>query len=171
MPISVSAHGLLTVNGKEFRCALGRGGVTSHKKEGDGATPAGCFPIRELMYRADRVTVPPTDIPTSHIQENQGWCDDPSDPLYNKKVTLPYEARHEKLWREDALYDVVLVLGYNDDPVVAQNGSAIFIHRATPDYQATDGCIALSLLDLLDLIPEIHSTTTVCIATSHETTT
>ena len=155
--------GILTLNNKEFRCALGKGGVTEDKREGDGATPSGCFPIREVMYRADKLPQPVTNLPISVIQQNDGWCDDVNDPSYNKKVTAPYPASHERLWREDDLYDIVVPLGYNDNPAVRDKGSAIFMHVARPNYTPTAGCIALSLQDLLHILKEISKETKVCI--------
>lgn len=162
MDISVSSSGILSYGGKTFRCALGRGGVVADKQEGDGATPFGCFPIRDVLYRADKLSVPATCFPVSPIQENDGWCDDVNDPQYNKMIELPYTASHEKLWREDNLYDVIVTLGYNDDPVVKGKGSAIFMHVARPDYSPTAGCVALSLPDLLQILQEIPRETEVC---------
>ena len=85
---------------------------------------------------------------------NDGWCDDPDDPKYNQHVVLPYKASHETLMREDGLYDLVVVLGYNDKPVIAGRGSAIFLHVAQPDFAPTEGCVALALDDLRDVIIE-----------------
>ena len=87
-------------------------------------------------------------MPLVPIREHDGWCDDPADPLYNRPVTLPYDASHEKMWREDDVYDIVVELGHNDDPPVPGLGSAVFLHVAKPDYEATEGCIALSEADL-----------------------
>jgi len=131
-------------------CALGRGGVRPDKGEGDGATPAGTWPLRRVWYRADRVPDPPqTALPLRVIAVTDGWCDDPSSPDYNRPVILPQAARHERLWRHDALYDVVVELGYNDDPPVAGRGSAIFLHVAHTDFALTEGCVALARADLL----------------------
>ena len=161
--ISVSASEILTWNGKEFKCALGKGGVVQNKTEGDEATPQGCFPIRDVLYRADKVAMPATHLPVFAIRKNDGWCDDVNDPRYNRKISLPYPASHEKLWREDDLYDVVVTLGYNDDPAVPGKGSAIFIHIARPNYAPTAGCIALSLPDMLQILKGIPAESTVCI--------
>lgn len=163
MNISVSSLGILSLNNKEFKCALGKGGVTEDKREGDGATPFGCFPVREVMYRADKLPQPVTNLPISVIQQDDGWCDDVNDPNYNRRVTVPYPASHERLWREDDLYDIVVPLGYNDNPAVRDKGSAIFMHVARPNYTPTAGCIALSLQDLLHILKEISKETKVCI--------
>ena len=117
----------------------------------DGASPAGTWPIRRLLYRPDR-GLPPTALDAAPIQPDDGWCDDPGDPAYNRPVRLPYPASAEAMWREDHLYDLVLVLGHNDDPPVARMGSAIFLHLAKPDYAPTEGCVALSRADMEDLL-------------------
>ncbi len=137
-----------------MRAAIGRGGISRHKAEGDGATPAGRLPLLRVLYRADRVHKPRTPLPTEPIAEQDGWCDDPLDGAYNTQVRLPYPARHEELWRRDALYDVVGVLGWNTRPVVRGQGSAIFLHVAKPDYAPTEGCVALSLTDLRQLLED-----------------
>jgi L,D-peptidoglycan transpeptidase YkuD (ErfK/YbiS/YcfS/YnhG family) len=135
-------------NGRIMRCAVGRCGISSDKREGDGATPVGRFPMREVFYRADRIARPATELPCRPLTEYDGWCDDPTDPLYNRPVTLPCAASHEEMMRADGLYDLVIVLGYNDDPAIAGLGSAIFLHAAAPDFAPTEGCVALALADL-----------------------
>jgi L,D-peptidoglycan transpeptidase YkuD (ErfK/YbiS/YcfS/YnhG family) len=147
-------RGSIDIAGSGCRpCALGRGGVRRHKQEGDGATPAGRWPLRCVWYRADRLLAPPaTVLPGRSIHENDGWCDDVSSPDYNRHVVLPHAARHERLWRDDELYDVLVELGYNDDPPVAPRGSAIFLHVARPGFPPTEGCVALAQADLLALL-------------------
>ncbi|MBR0667507.1 L,D-transpeptidase family protein [Roseomonas hellenica] len=144
----VLPEGRLIFRGEVFRCALGKGGVRADKSEGDGATPTGLLPLRRLLYRADRVAAPECALRREPIGAEDGWCDDPAHPDYNRQITLPHPARHERLWRGDALYDVVVPLGWNDAPVVRGRGSAIFLHLARPDYAPTEGCVALSLVDL-----------------------
>lgn len=146
--------GELTYNGVKIRCALGKAGViaASEKREGDGKSPIGIWPIRFIMWRADKIDAPATAFPSRHIQPNDGWCDSETDPLYNRPVTHPYPASAERLWRDDDVYDIVVVLGHNDDPVVAGHGSAIFMHVARPDYAGTEGCVALALPDLRALL-------------------
>jgi L,D-peptidoglycan transpeptidase YkuD (ErfK/YbiS/YcfS/YnhG family) len=148
----VTPDGLLRFAGQTWRCALGRGGVRVEKQEGDGATPAGRLPLRRLLYRADRVAAPACRVPAEPIAPGDGWCDDPAHPDYNHPIRLPHPARHEVLWREDVLYDLLGVLGWNDRPVVRQRGSAIFLHLARPDYAPTEGCIALPERDLRALL-------------------
>lgn len=138
--------------GRVARCALGRGGARADKREGDGATPIGCFPLRRVLYRADRIARPQIGVPVARIDPHLGWCDDPADDAYNKPVLLPYAARYERLWRDDAVYDLLAVIGYNDDPIEPGLGSAIFLHVARSDFAPTEGCIALRLADLSELL-------------------
>ena len=154
MDLIVSASGEARWGERRFRCALGRGGVRSDKREGDGATPTGAWPMRRLLYRADRVGTPATALPAAPIAPQDGWCDDPADPAYNRPVPLPYPARHERLWREDEIYDLLIVLGHNDDPVVPGLGSAIFLHIARTDWGPTEGCVALARADLEALLAQ-----------------
>lgn len=142
----------LVLGGLEFRCALGRGGVRRDKQEGDGATPAGLLPLRRVLYRADRVAAPRCAVPVEPIAPEDGWCDDPGHPDYNRRIRLPHPARHEELWRADHVYDLLGVLGWNDgvggEPIMRGRGSAIFLHLARPDYAPTEGCVALTEPDL-----------------------
>jgi L,D-peptidoglycan transpeptidase YkuD (ErfK/YbiS/YcfS/YnhG family) len=133
-------------------CAVGRGAVGEKQGEGDGITPVGRWPMRRVLYRADRLGKVETALDCAAISPDDGWCDDPADPAYNRPVRLPYSASHEKMSRDDGLYDVVVVLGHNDDPVVPGAGSAIFLHVARSDYGPTEGCVALALPDLLAVL-------------------
>jgi L,D-peptidoglycan transpeptidase YkuD (ErfK/YbiS/YcfS/YnhG family) len=124
-------------------CALGRSGVVRDKREGDGGTPAGRFRLLQAFYRPDRGRRPLTRLPLAAIGQDDGWCDDPADRAYNTPVRLPYPARHERLWREDHLYDVVVDIAANRSPIRAGRGSAIFLHLARPGFAPTDGCVAV----------------------------
>jgi L,D-peptidoglycan transpeptidase YkuD (ErfK/YbiS/YcfS/YnhG family) len=152
MEALVRPAGRVELRGQAWRAALGRGGVRAEKEEGDGATPLGLLPLRRVLYRADRVAIPRCAVPREPIAPQDGWCDDPTHPDYNRQVRLPHPARHEELWRGDAVYDVIGVLGWNDAPVVRGRGSAIFLHVARPDYAPTEGCVALALPDLLAVL-------------------
>lgn len=145
MDWQVSRNGHLVLENGKVSAALGRTGVTkaSDKCEGDGATPLGTYPVRRVLYRADRVERPETRLACRPLQENDGWCDAPNDPAYNRPVRRPYPASHETLWRDDGLYDIILILGHNDDPPVSGAGSAIFLHCKRDDYMPTEGCVAL----------------------------
>lgn len=140
--------GWATLGARRFRCALGRGGIVAEKREGDGGTPVGSFPLRRLFVRADRGAVPKAPVPVSIITKHDGWCDAPEHPDYNRHIALPFAASHEMLWLDDHVYDLVLVIGHNDDPPVPYAGSAVFVHLAQPDYSPTAGCIAFARADL-----------------------
>ena len=139
----VGPEGVLRLEAGAWRCALGKGGIRRDKREGDGVTPVGLLPLRRVLYRADRVAAPRCRVAVEPIAPTDGWCDDPAHADYNQQVRLPHPARHELLWREDALYDIIGVLGWNDAPVERGRGSAIFLHLARPDLAPTEGCIAL----------------------------
>jgi L,D-peptidoglycan transpeptidase YkuD (ErfK/YbiS/YcfS/YnhG family) len=132
---------------------VGAGGVREDKVEGDSATPAGDFPLRRVLFRNDRLVLPKIDLPARPIGEHDGWCDDPVSSSYNRLVHVPNEWSHEKLWREDALYDVIVVVGYNDDPPEGEWGSAIFLHLAREDFSPTKGCVALARDAMMELLP------------------
>jgi len=144
----VTTDGCMTLGTETFRAAFGRGGIRIDKHEGDGATPAALLPLRKVLYRADRGAPPVCAVPVEAIAPTDGWCDDPGHPSYNQPVRLPLNARAEALWRDDAIYDIIGVLGWNDDPVKPGRGSAIFLHLARPDFSPTEGCVALAPDDL-----------------------
>jgi L,D-peptidoglycan transpeptidase YkuD (ErfK/YbiS/YcfS/YnhG family) len=151
---TATSDGWLHLGDRRVRCALGPAGVkpAAEKREGDGASPAGVWPIREVWYRPDRGPPPASELRVHAMTPQDGWCDDPADPAYNRHVTLPYPASAEHMWRDDHLYDIVVVLGHNDDPPVPGLGSAIFLHLAHEDYAPTHGCVAVARRDLEDLL-------------------
>jgi len=148
MRATVTSNGILSIGSATCRTALGRGGVRADKHEGDGATPIGLLPLRSVLYRADRLTAPTCAVPVRTIAPHDGWCDDPAHPAYNQPVPLTINASAEALWRDDPVYDIIGVLGWNDAPVRPGFGSAIFVHVARPDYAPTEGCVALAPDDL-----------------------
>ena len=148
MQAVVTPDGFLRTRSEIFRAALGRGGVRVDKREGDGGTPAAVLPLRSVLYRADRGPAPACAVPVRALGPDDGWCDDPAHAEYNRPVRLPFAATAESLWREDAVYDIIGELGWNDSPIVPGRGSAIFLHVARPDYAPTEGCVALSPGDL-----------------------
>ena len=141
-----------------WRCALGKSGLTAIKREGDGATPAGRWGLVEVRWRADRAPRPRTALPVRAISPQDGWCDAPGDRNYNRQVRHPYPASAERLWREDNLYDVVIVLAYNLRPRAIGRGSAIFMHLARPGYAPTEGCIALNAAHMRLLLARLGPT-------------
>lgn len=122
------------------------------------------FRFGASWYRPDRLASPPlTALPVRALTPADGWCDDPADPAYNRPITLPYPASHEQLWRDDGVYDVIVVLGHNDDPPVPGSGSAIFMHVARSGYVGTEGCIALALPDLLAVLADCGPSSTISV--------
>ncbi len=170
-PESTASEGILSWRGRRYRCALGRGGVRDDKAEGDGATPAGRFFLRRVFYRGDRISKPETGMPVREISPRDGWCDDPGHADYNRLIAITiaaghaaghtFAARHEKLWRDDHLYDLVVEIGHNDDPPRAGLGSAVFIHVAAQGFTPTEGCVAIALKDLLAILKDCDTGTAV----------
>jgi len=156
-------HGLLRMGSIVMPCVLGRSGIVRDGREGDGATPAGSYPMRRVLYRADRRSPPETKLHSLPIGPRDGWCDAPDHPLYNRPVRLPFEASCETLRRRDRLYDTVVVLGHNDDPVVPGLGSAIFMHVAREDFRPTLGCVALTPQDLDAVLAHLSSGSTLTV--------
>jgi L,D-peptidoglycan transpeptidase YkuD (ErfK/YbiS/YcfS/YnhG family) len=152
MDLVVNAAGFAHWDGRQMRCAVGRGGISTAKREGDGATPAGRFAMRFVLFRPDRETAPHTRLPSRALARDDGWCDASGDRAYNRMIRLPYPASAEALWRDDGRYDLIVPLGYNDVSVVPGAGSAIFLHLAAPDFAPTAGCVALSHADLLAVL-------------------
>jgi len=158
--------GVLTAGGVTVPCALGRSGIRTLKREGDGATPKGVFPLRKLYFRPDRGPVPQIGLERQATTPDLGWCDDPASGAYNTPVTLPFAASHERLWRDDHLYDLVIVIAYNTDLPKKGAGSAIFLHLAregseSPGFLPTEGCVALRRPDLIRLLPRIGPETVI----------
>ena len=146
------------------RCALGYGGIAVKQMEGDGITPVGNFALLNVMVRNDRLALPETALSVSTINKHNGWCDDPASSEYNSPITLPFSAGHEQLCRDDALYDVIVDVDYNRVDPIAGKGSAIFIHVAEPAYSPTEGCVALILNDLLELLKSCDDNTRLVIS-------
>ena len=166
----LATNGMLSLGARQVPCALGRSGIVTTKREGDGGTPAGDFPLREVRYRPDRIPLPSTKgLPVRPLQATDGWCDAPSDPAYNQPVRLPYPASAERMWRDDHLYDLLAIVGYNDAPTIPGRGSAIFLHVARdsappPRFAATEGCVAVRLEDLVAILAESTPSTRIRIA-------
>jgi L,D-peptidoglycan transpeptidase YkuD (ErfK/YbiS/YcfS/YnhG family) len=156
-------RGVLQFGGLTVSCALGRSGLRQAKREGDGATPLGRWRLMSVLYRSDRMRRPSTRLPCRTLRPDDGWCDDPANRLYNRPVRLPYAGRHERLWREDGLYDVVVVLDYNLAPVHRGLGSAIFLHIAAPGFRPTEGCVAIKLDAMRKLLARVTPGATIAI--------
>lgn len=154
MIFTASADGFFDLGGRRVRCALGKAGVrpAAEKREGDLASPIGVWPMRRVLYRPDRGGARAAALPVQALAPDDGWCDAPGDPAYNRPVKLPYPASAERMWRDDHLYDLVVVLGHNDDPPAAGKGSAIFLHLAREGYRPTEGCVAVARGDMEALL-------------------
>ncbi len=146
-----------------YQCVLGKNGQTVFKREGDGKSPIGCWHPIGLYYRADRVQRPQTTLPITPLKPADGWCDEGDDRNYNRPVKHPYKTSAERLWRDDELYDIIVVLDHNQCPRVRNRGSAIFIHVAKEGYPPTEGCIALKKADLIKLVPGLTRRTRIII--------
>ena len=153
----------LNYNKLKVKCAIGKKGIGNKKKEGDLITPIGTFKIKYIFYRKDRVKVL-TKLKKMVIKKNMGWCDDPKSSHYNKLVKLPFAHKHEKLYKKKSIYDIILVLNYNMNPVKKGKGSAIFIHVAKNNFKKTEGCVAIKKRNLIKLIKEINPNTKVKIS-------
>jgi L,D-peptidoglycan transpeptidase YkuD (ErfK/YbiS/YcfS/YnhG family) len=147
------AHrGMLEAGGALYPCAIGRSGLVRRKREGDGGTPVGRWPMRYLVYRADRMARPATGLPAEPMAPWDAWCEAPGARDYNRPVRLPHPYATDSLWREDHLYDLLVVLGHNDEPPVSAMGSAIFFHLAREDYGPTAGCVAVRRPHMLSIL-------------------
>jgi L,D-peptidoglycan transpeptidase YkuD (ErfK/YbiS/YcfS/YnhG family) len=145
----------LVVDDFQFKCSIGKNGISKDKIEGDKCTPQGIFEVGTLYFRKDKNQKPKTDIKTKIIKKNMGWCDDPKSKLYNKEIIINKLVKYEKLFRNDNIYDYLLVIKYNTRKREPFRGSAIFVHL-TKNYKPTAGCIALKKKDFLIMIKLIN---------------
>jgi len=157
--IIVKKTGYLKYKNLKYRCALGKAGVKEKIKEGDNITPKGIFKITKIYYRPDKIKKIKTLIKKIKIKKNMGWCDDPNSRFYNQQIKLPNRYSHERLYRNDNLYDLIAVLNYNTNPIIKNKGSAIFLHVAKGKYQKTKGCITLKKENLIKIISKIKKNT------------
>ncbi len=148
-------RGRLTFGALDVPCALGRSGLTRRKREGDGATPVGSFALLGAWYRADRQPRPATGLPLRALRPDDGWCDDAGDGRYNTHVRVPFGPSHETLWREDRLYDIIVVLDCNLRPRMRGGGSAIFFHIAREGFAPTEGCVAVAPHDMRRILEHV----------------
>ena len=161
--IIINKSGYLKYNDIKFKCALGKSGIRKKRTEGDNITPKGTFKIIKIYYRKDRIKKINSVFKIIEIKKDMGWCDDPESKKYNQLIKLPSKYRHEKLFRNDRIYDLMIVLNYNMSPVIKNKGSAIFIHIAKNNYNKTKGCIALKKKDLIEIVSKIKRNTKVII--------
>jgi L,D-peptidoglycan transpeptidase YkuD (ErfK/YbiS/YcfS/YnhG family) len=161
--IIINKSGYLKYNDIKFKCALGKSGIGKKRIEGDNITPKGTFKIIKIYYRKDRIKKINSVFKIIEIKKDMGWCDDPESKKYNQLIKLPSKYRHEKLFRNDRIYDLIIVLNYNMSPVIKNKGSAIFIHIAKNNYNKTKGCIALKKKDLIEIVSKIKRDTKIII--------
>lgn len=151
--------GMLRFGPLTMRCALGRSGIVSLKREGDGGTPRGEMRVLAVFFRRRSAGRSMMNLPAQEITPALGWCDDPANANYNRPVRLPFHASHEQMFRSDGLYDICVVLNWNYLSRRKSAGSAIFLHIAKPGYRPTEGCIAIHPRDMARLLPCLSRST------------
>ena len=147
----------------KFKCCIGKNGLTKFKKEGDLKTPKGTFKIEHLYFRKDRIEKPITKLKCIEIKNTLGWCDDVKSKKYNKLIQINNNFSHEKLFRQDHKYVLLIPIKYNFDKIIPGKGSCIFLHL-TKNYSPTAGCIALSKKDFLIMLKLIEKKTKIKIS-------
>ncbi|WP_415303997.1 L,D-transpeptidase family protein [Candidatus Pelagibacter sp. Uisw_090] len=158
MIINLKNKHTLQIDEFQFRCCIGKNGITKKKIEGDNCTPKGLFKLSQIYYRADRISLGKCKIKKTKISKNMGWCDDSLSKFYNKQININKKVKHEKLYRRDYKYDYVIALDYNRKKIITKKGSAIFIHL-TKDYKPTAGCVAINRLHFEILLKIIKKNT------------
>ena len=148
---------------KKIKCAIGKNGIAKNKQEGDLKTPKGIFKLKKIFYRKDKIKFIKTILKKIYIKKNIGWCDDPTSKYYNKEIKFPFKGSAEKLWRKDNIYDLVIVLNYNFNPIIKNKGSAIFLHICKKNYAPTKGCVAINKKDMINLLANIKRNTNLII--------
>jgi L,D-peptidoglycan transpeptidase YkuD (ErfK/YbiS/YcfS/YnhG family) len=150
--IIINKSGYLKYKNFKFRCSLGKAGIGKKKIEGDNITPKGTFKIIKIYYRNDRIKKIKSKFKLIKIKKNIAWCDDPQSRNYNQLIKLPSKYSYENLFKKNNIYDLILVLNFNINPIIKNRGSAIFIHVAKRNYKPTAGCIALKKDHLIKLV-------------------
>jgi len=143
----------------KIKCSIGKRGLTRKKTEGDLKTPKGIFNFKLVLYRHDKIGNIRTKLRKLKIKKKLGWCDDPTSTFYNKLINFPFKKSAEKLYLKKNIYDIILVINYNLNPVKKNKGSAIFLHIASKNYSPTRGCLAINKSDLLKILPQINKKT------------
>ena len=158
-------NGRVMLKAGDVHCpaAIGKNGMVAaeDKREGDLKTPIGVWPLRCLYFRADKITLADCSLKMIPITKDMGWCDAAEHDDYNKEVALPFDASHEKMWRDDHAYDLVIPMGYNDENPMSGKGSAIFFHLLHDGKDHTAGCVAIAREDMLAILPHITTQTVV----------
>ena len=147
----------------KLKCSIGKSGIKYLKKEGDLATPKGTFKLGLLYYRKDRNKFIKSKIKKKIIKKHMGWCNDYKSKEYNQEINFPFKYSAEKLYRRDKIYDILINIKYNNNPIKKKRGSAIFLHLANKNYKPTKGCIAITKKDFLKILPLINMKTKISI--------
>ena len=163
MNIKIKKH-LLLYKDYKLKCAIGKSGIISSKKEGDLATPKGTFELGTFYYRKDNNKPLKCKIKKKIIKKKMGWCDDSRSKKYNKEISFPFKYGAEKLYRKDKIYDLFINIKYNFSPVIKEKGSAIFLHITDGKYKPTKGCVAIAKKDFLKILPLINNKTKISIS-------
>ena len=161
--IIINKFGFLKYKDLKFKYALGKAGIGNKRLEGDQITPKGTYKIVKIYFRKDRLKKIFSKFKLIEIKKNMGWCDDPKSKKYNQLIKLPSKYSHEKLHRKNNIYDLILVLNYNMNPIIKNKGSAIFIHITNKKFRNTEGCIAIEKRNLVRLVKIINKKTQVII--------
>ena len=162
MNIKLKGKYLYYLNNK-IKCAIGKNGISKNKQEGDLKTPSGIFKLKKIFYRKDRINFFKSSLKKYYIKKNIGWCDDPNSKYYNRLIKFPFKGSAEKLYRKDNIYDLIIVLNYNFDPIIKNKGSAIFLHICKKNYTPTKGCVAINKKDMINLLVNIKNNTKIII--------
>jgi L,D-peptidoglycan transpeptidase YkuD (ErfK/YbiS/YcfS/YnhG family) len=160
MIIKVINNNTLILDDFEFKCCVGKYGITKNKQEGDKKTPRGYFKLGNLYFREDRHVKPDTKLKTIPIKKDMGWCDDVRSKKYNKLIKISKKINHEKLTRKDSNYDFLIPINYNTNKIKSGKGSAIFLH-ITKNYKKTLGCVAIKKKDMLILLKLVKKNSTI----------
>ncbi len=163
MLIKLKNKDTIIIDDFKLKCCIGKKGIKKKKIEGDLSTPRGTFKLGPVFYRADRVLKPITKLKCHKIKQNMGWCNDPFNKYYNRKILINKKNKHEKLFRKDSKYDYIILINYNYYKPIPKRGSAIFIHL-TSNYKPTAGCIALKKKDLIIFLKVIKKNVKIKIA-------
>ncbi len=164
MTILIKNKHRLLIDRFKFKCCLGKNGRSIKKKEGDRRTPRGLYSIGNLYYRSDRLEKPSTKLKIVKIKRNMGWSHDSRFPkYYNKLIVVNKKIKHEKLFRRDNKYDLLILIKYNYPKSIIKKGSCIFLHL-TKNYKPTAGCIAIKKKDFLILLKLINPNTKILIS-------
>ena len=158
MQIIITNKDTLLYDEFKFKCSIGKNGITTKKIEGDNKTPRGSYALGPLYYRKDRLPKQLTKLKIVEIKKNFGWCDDIKSKFYNRPININSKIRHEKLYRKDRKYDLLIPIKYNSTKPQRSKGSAIFFHL-TNNYKKTQGCIAVTKKDMLILLKLINKQT------------